>query len=174
MGVGVSDATDIGARVREAGDPDAIPRAGTYPDRVGTRDALLVDDDALMVQLLSRFLESRGWHVRAFTDPRLALASALERVPSVVLTDFAMPALGGDELARALRARLGERAPRLVLITASRLIARDVEALFDAIVDKPFRLERVAATLRELEAPGSHVRLRRPDAAAEDDERETG
>lgn len=141
---------------------------------MGARDALLVDDDALMVQLLSRFLESRGWRVRAFTDPRLALASALERVPSVVLTDFAMPGLGGEELARALRTRLGERAPRLVLITASRLIARDVEALFDAVVDKPFRLERVAATLRELEGPGSHVRLRRPELADEDDERETG
>lgn len=145
---------------------------------MGDRDAVVVDDDPLMVRLLARFLESRGWRVRAFTDPALALESALDRVPRVFLTDWAMPGLGGDELARALRTQLADRAPRLVLITASRLVAREVEALFDAVIDKPFRLERVAATLRDLDrrAPSSHVRLKRPAAttASDDEERGTG
>lgn len=139
---------------------------------------MVVDDDPLMVRLLARVLTTRGWQVRAFTDPRLALESALAEVPRLVMTDFAMPGLGGDELARTLRDRLGERVPHLVLVTASGQVAREVETLFDAILDKPFRLERVSAILRPLErpAPGSHVRLKRPlDAAKDDDDgREVG
>ncbi|MCB9594648.1 MAG: response regulator [Sandaracinaceae bacterium] len=142
---------------------------------MAARDLLLVDDDALMVRLLSRYLGSRGWTVRGFTRSADALASALERAPTVVLTDLEMPGVAGDALARALREQLGERSPQLVLITASHVVPREVEALFDAVIQKPFRLERVASILRELDAPardaGSHVRLKRP---REDVDRETG
>ncbi|MBX3275532.1 MAG: response regulator [Sandaracinaceae bacterium] len=147
------------------------------------RDVLVVDDDPSMTLLLSRLLESRGLHVRAFVEPQAALASALEVVPSLVLTDWAMPKLGGDELARALRTRLAHRTPPLVLVTASRFVPREVEALFDAVLEKPFRLERVTRTVDALvrTAPSSHMRLVRPrrrasgerDGACDPDERET-
>jgi len=75
---------------------------------------LLVDDDLLILQALSRILEGEGYQVVAHTDPRQALQ---ERGFVMVITDFMMPFMNGVELLAALR-ESNPQAVRILLTAA--------------------------------------------------------
>lgn len=130
-------------------------------------EAWVVEDDRSLLQGIVTLLRSHGIEARGFSDPRAALEEALASPPRVVITDFAMPALSGVELARELRTRLGASCPRLVLVTGSEL--RRVElTLFDQLVRKPFRFAALLPLIEGYLAPrpgarrvSSQVRLRR-------------
>ncbi len=62
---------------------------------------LVVDDDELILQALSRILKAEGYEVIAHTDP---VRASEERNFAVVLTDFMMPSLNGIELLTRLKA----------------------------------------------------------------------
>lgn len=127
----------------------------------------VVEDDRSLLQGIVTLLKTHGVDARGFSDPGSALAAALSTPPRVLITDFAMPALSGVELARELRTRLGASCPRLVLVTGSEL--RRVElTLFDQLVRKPFRfaellplVEGYLAPRPGVRRPSSEVRLRR-------------
>src|SRR3954465_15133705 len=61
---------------------------------------LVVDDDALILQALSKVLENEGHEVVGHTDPRKALE---EKDFALVVTDFMMPHINGIELLAELR-----------------------------------------------------------------------
>lgn len=66
---------------------------------------LLVDDDAMVLRVLEDLLETKGFTVTAFNDPRLALdfLSQAPELIDVVITDNNMPKLKGVDLARCAR-----------------------------------------------------------------------
>ena len=67
----------------------------------GTESILLVDDEADVIQTLTKTLESVGYVVTAAADPRTAL-ELFRSSPDefdLVLTDYRMPGMKGDELA---------------------------------------------------------------------------
>ncbi len=127
----------------------------------------VVEDDRALLQGIVTLLKTNSVEARGFSDPRSALEAALATPPRVLITDFAMPALSGVELARELRTRLGASCPRLVLVTGSEL--RRVElTLFDQLVRKPFRFAALLPLIEGYLAPrpgarraSSEVRLRR-------------
>lgn len=80
------------------------------PERI-----LLVDDDPLILQALTRILQSEGYQVIPHQDP---VAASNERDFSVVITDFMMPSMNGIELLAALR-ESNPHAVRLLLTAAA-------------------------------------------------------
>ncbi|MDQ3265039.1 MAG: HD domain-containing protein [Myxococcota bacterium] len=76
---------------------------------------LLVDDDALILQALSRILTSEGYEVIAHSNP---VEASRETRFSVVITDFMMPHLNGVELLGLLKER-NPRAVRMLLTAAA-------------------------------------------------------
>jgi DNA-binding NtrC family response regulator len=70
-----------------------------------TRQLLLVDDEAGLVELLKRFLERSGYSVETHTEPPKAIEAfaAEPRRYSVVITDLTLPGISGEELVTALR-----------------------------------------------------------------------
>ncbi len=67
---------------------------------------LLVDDEAQVVSVFERLLERFGYEVDSFVDPQKAL-EAFDNDPrhyDLVLTDYVMPGMKGDDLARSIRA----------------------------------------------------------------------
>lgn len=106
--------------------------------------AILVDDDALSLELLQNLckkspqIDIRG----TFSDPKKALAYAMENPVELVLSDIEMPEMNGIELSVALR-RLY---PKVVIgFTTSYndyvLDALDISA--DFYMMKPYSLDRV-------------------------------
>jgi sigma-B regulation protein RsbU (phosphoserine phosphatase) len=68
------------------------------------RKVLLVDDDAVSRRLLSAALTAAGLEVTSATSGKAALRAIEIRRPDIVLLDFDMPGLNGDEVCARIRA----------------------------------------------------------------------
>jgi len=109
---------------------------------------LIVDDDALILQALTRILESEGYDVVAHADPTLA---AEERDFALVITDFMMPQLDGIELLGMLKRNVPD-AVRMLLTAAS-----DFKVASEAVnrgevyrlLAKPWTMDELTSTVRQ-------------------------
>ncbi|MGB9992449.1 hybrid sensor histidine kinase/response regulator [Massilia sp. SM-13] len=126
----------------EAGVPAVAPR----PDRV-----LIVEDDALVMELATELFHAMGYEVLAAGDGREALR-VLERDAAidVLFSDVMMPnGMTGIELARQVR----ERYPAIKIILASGYPLPALRSQHEGIGDfvllsKPYRLADLARHLR--------------------------
>ncbi len=67
---------------------------------------LVVDDDHLMLETLKKLLAHFGFNVVAHTDSVAALAALQQRNDiSIMVCDYEMPEINGEELARAAKKR---------------------------------------------------------------------
>ena len=64
---------------------------------------LVIDDDPDILSIVEGTLEVEGHRVAASTDPRLAVALAIEHAVDVVVLDVNMPEMSGYETLEALR-----------------------------------------------------------------------
>ena len=78
------------------------------------REILVIDDDPLMRDLITDWLEGAGYHVLKANDCSAA-CTALERHPALVVSDMWMPGPCGAEAIRWMR----EKHPALQLIAVS-------------------------------------------------------
>lgn len=121
----------------------------------GSRDeraqVLLVDDEVMVLDEYSEFLELEGIDCSVQADPQAALELVLANPQiRVVVTDLRMPALNGDELIRVLRSRLpASRQIRFVVLSgygASALTDRLPDV---PILEKPVDLDRLVCAIRD-------------------------
>jgi len=138
---------------------------------------MLVDDKAYELDSLGLLLETDGYQVSAFSDPREALAHLLIESVDVLVTDLQMPRMSGIELTAAAT----ELYPDLevVVVTAFGTIETAVEAMrlgaFDYIVKGPTLGNELLVVLERI---AQQLLLRRHVASLEgelgDDERLAG
>ncbi|HEY7668163.1 MAG TPA: response regulator [Actinomycetota bacterium] len=64
---------------------------------------LLVDDDPVILRLLQVNFRLEGYEIDTAADGALALASAQERPPDIVVLDMMLPDLPGEEVCRRMR-----------------------------------------------------------------------
>ena len=113
--------------------------------------ALVVDDNAVNIELVRFILESDGWLVDGAEDARDALASIARVAPSLVLLDIQLPGMDGLSLARQLKAHPATASIPLVAFTAYAMSgdeARMLAAGCDGYIAKPIDVNRFAATVR--------------------------
>ena len=109
---------------------------------------LVVDDEPQLTRVLLRSLTSKGYDVRIAGDGEFALQTFHDWPPSLVVTDLAMPNMGGLELCRKLR-EVSE-VPIIVLSVRGEEKTK-VEALdagADDYVTKPFGMDELLARIR--------------------------
>lgn len=124
---------------------------------------LVVDDDPLVLRAIQRILANRGYEVKCVTDGRDATASLASGNWDIVLSDVAMPGMGGIELLQSVRERqldvpvvlitgvpALETAMKALELGAFHYLTKplDHNALEDAI-DRAVRLRRMAIMKRE-------------------------
>jgi FixJ family two-component response regulator len=63
----------------------------------------LLDDDPSILKATSRLLDSAGWKVAAFTDPKAFLEQAAMHFPDLAVIDILMPEMNGLEVQTRLR-----------------------------------------------------------------------
>jgi len=117
---------------------------------------LVVDDEPQLTRVLRTSLVTHGYDVRVADDGDLALTIFREWNPGLIVTDLAMPNLGGLELCRQIR-KLS--AVPIIVLSVRGEEKTKVEALdagADDYVTKPFGMDellaRVRATLRRAPA----------------------
>jgi len=118
------------------------------------RHILVVDDEPFVCEAVKMMLAFDGHIVETATDGREALAKFDRQRFDVVITDFAMPAMKGDELAAAIKTRNPKQA--VVMITAYAEMLRSAGeplAGVDFIIGKPFLLENLREAIAKVAPP---------------------
>jgi two-component system phosphate regulon response regulator PhoB len=121
------------------------PAAATRPY------ALIVEDEAALVELIRYNLIKEGYEVATATDGEEALLLIEERQPDIVLLDWMLPKLAGIEVARRLRSKAATRNLPIIMLTAraeesDRIRGLDIGA--DDYMTKPFSMSELTARIR--------------------------
>jgi CheY-like chemotaxis protein len=118
---------------------------------------LLVDDDAIFLDITGRLLARSGHAIATAGNPITGLAllrkAAAEGSPfKVILSDWQMPEMSGPEFCRAVRAEFG-RNPYFILLTGLGEAARldGLHAGADDFLAKPFESSDLQGSLRAAE-----------------------
>ena len=114
---------------------------------------LLVEDNELNRDMLSRRLSRRGHQVLEATDGEAALALAASERPDLILMDMSLPVLDGWEATRRLKAMPATRPIPVIALTAHAMVAdreRSLEAGCDDFDTKPVEIERLLAKIARL------------------------
>jgi len=112
---------------------------------------LIVDDNALNVELVTFVLEDAAFVVDAVTDPALAIGRVHSFRPDLILMDIQLPGSDGLALTRAVKADPATRSIAIVAFTAYALKgdeARMRAAGCDSYIAKPIDVAALAGQLR--------------------------
>ncbi len=136
--------------------PDDTPRP-QRPARGQAANVMVVDDNVDAAASLALLLEAEGYRVAVEHAPAPALRRALDQPPDACILDIGLPDMDGRELARRIRAGLGQRAPLLIALTGygsedDRQAALD--AGFDHYLVKPANMQQLDALLAEAQSLG--------------------
>ncbi len=118
---------------------------------------LVVDDEAMVAEVVCKYLRREGFEVVSAADGQAALDAAHTHSPDLVILDLMLPRVSGLEVCRRLRT--GSQVP-VIMLTArgeelDRIIGLELGA--DDYLTKPFSprelVARVKAVLRRATAP---------------------
>jgi CheY-like chemotaxis protein len=116
---------------------------------------MYVDDNEMVLQMVSDFLESKQYRVMKVRSGLELLERAAELHPNIMLVDIQMPGIGGMETIRRIRAHpdpLVAAAP-VIAVTALAMPAdreRCLRAGANDYMSKPLKLKELAATIQRL------------------------
>lgn len=99
---------------------------------------MVVDDEDLLLEVVSQHMLNMGHQVTCFTDPSQALESFLQEHYDFVITDRAMPGMTGDQLAKQLR-EFRPEVPIVLLTGFADIIRQTGEVVenIDEVLGKP-------------------------------------
>lgn len=114
---------------------------------------LLVEDNELNRDMLSRRLTRRGFQVVVAVDGREGVDAALRERPDLVLMDMSLPVLDGWEATRELKANPETAAIPVLALTAHAMEGARISALeagCDDYDSKPVELDRLLGKIERL------------------------
>ncbi|MBI3924409.1 MAG: response regulator [Armatimonadetes bacterium] len=117
---------------------------------------LLVEDDEMSRDMLSRRLLRRGYRVELATSAEEAMELAIDARPDLILMDMRLPRMDGWEATRLLKAQEHTREIPIIALTAHALTSDRQRALdvgCDDYLPKPVEFERLLEKLNEFLPP---------------------
>jgi two-component system, NtrC family, response regulator PilR len=128
---------------------DVVKNApATTPKRI-----LVVDDEPFVCDAVKMMLEFDGHKVETASSARMALEVFVPGKFDLIITDYAMPHMKGDELALRLRERSPDQP--VILITAYAEMLKASQSPLngvDGVVSKPFLLDDLRAAIAKATA----------------------
>jgi two-component system cell cycle response regulator DivK len=119
---------------------------------------LLVEDNEMNRDMLSRRLLRRGYEVVVALDGESGLALAASERPDVILMDMSLPVLDGWEATRRLKADIATQAIPIIALTAHAMSSdreKAMQAGCDDYDSKPVELPRLLGKIEALLNLGS-------------------
>ncbi len=119
------------------------------------RRILVVDDEPLVCDAVKMMLHFDGHEVETACSGKEALALLEKHRFDLVITDFEMPVMKGDELAAAIKAR-SPKQPVVMITAYAEMLQASGNPLtgVDLIISKPFLLENLREAIAKV-TPGS-------------------
>lgn len=115
--------------------------------------AIIVDDEESISEIVQEALSARGMKVEAFGTSEAALKFLAANECDVVVCDFNLPGMSGEQFFQRLRTQNPAKMPRFVFMTGDLFDAATVERYQRAgasILQKPFHVAALAALLADL------------------------
>ena len=120
---------------------------------------LLVEDNEMNRDMLSRRLERKGYAIVMALDGQQAVDMAASEAPELILMDMSLPILDGWEATRRIKANAGTKGIPIIALTAHAMQGDELKAKeagcddFDTKpVELPRLLEKIEAQLRRVGA----------------------
>jgi two-component system cell cycle response regulator DivK len=114
---------------------------------------LLVEDNEMNRDMLSRRLERRGYEVLIAVDGQQGVELAQSARPDLILMDMSLPVIDGWEATRQLKAKEGMKATPIIALTAHAMSGdreKALEAGCDDYDTKPIELPRLLGKIEAL------------------------
>jgi len=127
---------------------------------------LWIDDYEPALLVYQAFFERIGFRVLTATRPGAGLHLARTHNVDLVISDYEMPEMNGDELVAILKAR-NPHLP-VIVFSGTNMISTRVKRLADACCDKADPIERLVLAVKRLVSPdlasSSHLPRLRPSS----------
>src|SRR5437588_435793 len=123
------------------------------PTGTTVRRLLVVDDDALLLEMLSQGLQAHGYQLATATNGRDALRLLTTQRFDLVVLDVMMPYVDGYHVAHEISSKLGVNAPKVLLMTSRDTVRERGVILMsgaDAAIQKPFALNELHSKIEEV------------------------
>jgi two-component system cell cycle response regulator DivK len=114
---------------------------------------LLVEDNEMNRDMLSRRLERRGYEVVIAVDGQQGVDLAQSTSPDLILMDMSLPIIDGWEATRQLKAKDGIKGTPIIALTAHAMSGdreKALEAGCDDYDTKPIELPRLLGKIEAL------------------------
>ena len=119
---------------------------------------LLVEDNEMNRDMLSRRLERRGYQVAIAVDGEQGVAVARSEAPDLILMDMSLPVLNGWEAVRQLKAASETQAIPIIALTAHAMVGdreKAIEVGCDDYDTKPVEFQRLLEKIEVLLGKGT-------------------
>jgi len=119
---------------------------------------LLVEDNEMNRDMLSRRLQKQGYEVVIAVDGEEGLTKAQAEAPALILMDMSLPGIDGWEATRRLKAAAQTQKIPVIALTAHAMSDDREKALAAGCDDfdtKPIELPRLLAKIQALLGPGA-------------------
>ena len=119
---------------------------------------LLVEDNEINRDMLSRRLERRGYRVAIALDGEQVVSMAGLEAPDLILMDMSLPVLDGWEAARRLKAAPETRAIPIIALTTHAMVGdreKAIESGCDDYDTKPVEFQRLLEKIETILAKGT-------------------
>ena len=117
------------------------------------RKALVVDDNALNLELVTDLLESAGFEVIQAARARDGIELAQIERPDIIFMDIGLPEMDGYQALNALKSDVATRSIPIVALTAFAMEddkTRAIEAGFDSFITKPIHTRSFSSNVQRI------------------------
>lgn len=116
-----------------------------------TKKILVVDDEPFVCDAVKMMLTFDGHEVQTANSGKEALAVLEKNRFDLVITDFAMPAMKGDELASSIKARSPGQ-PVIMITAYAEMLQSSGNPLqgVDRLISKPFLLDDLREAIAQV------------------------
>ena len=115
---------------------------------------LVVDDEPFVCDAVKMMLTFDGHEVETAGNGKEALSKFEDGKYDLVITDFSMPNMKGDELAAAIKA-IAPKQPVVMITAYAEMLQSSGNELagVDLVISKPFLLDNLRAAISKVTAP---------------------
>jgi twitching motility two-component system response regulator PilH len=141
---------EIGHPARAPSPDEAIAGKEKAPPK---KRILIVEDQAMIVNMLKMRLEANGYEVITAGDGQEGLEKAHQENPNLIILDIMLPKMNGYKVCQLLKADPKYKTIPIIISSGRtppeiRKMSKEVGA--DAYVNKPFQAETLLSTMKEL------------------------
>ena len=117
-------------------------------EEMNKKKILIVEDEEIIAQLLEEILEGEGFEIRAVRDGVEGLERIKQNGYDVIISDFTMPRMKGDEFYQEVQKLGQDLAKRIIFVSGS--INDFISSTGNRFLAKPFSHEQLIEVVKDL------------------------